>query len=429
MNGVSITDATNPPAGIMSDGDAFWISQGGASTLSVGLLSQLATYLQGKLATAPKRRVEEVGSASLSFARHHRSLVTFPNGGTVSVASFSDCGDGFECEILNTSSGVVTIGSGVICSGMSSLQPKQGAQVRAVVSNGASSVFAQTQVASGSVPSINVGAIANQLANSSFTVAGTLGSYGAPPTLSYTNDGGASWSVLPSGSVITSTSFSFINPGMAARSSATIQVRDGLSTIGSSNSFAVESASFGALPGFVTGQSGNVLLSLAGLPIAYLAWWNGGEVGTRVAVSAGSALITAPAVGSYTIRLSDSPSGGLLLAESSAITVSATGLMLPSVSAFPSLYLNSSNSGQSVGAVTTILDQSGSGNILSVSGGTPTLSANVQNGKPGLLVSGGAVPFRLRVGRPHAGGHDGSGHGVCCRGSEELQRFDKERGF
>ena len=44
-----------------------------------------------------------------------------------------------------------------------------------------------------------------------------------------------------------------------------------------------------------------------------------------------------------------------------------------------------------MGAVTTILDQSGSGNILSVSGGTPTLSANVQNGKPGLLVSGGAV--------------------------------------
>ena len=415
LNGKLITDAGNQPASTMSDGDAFWLSQGGASTLSVGVLLQLAAYLQGKQSGWLRRRVEEASSTNLTFARHNKSLVSFPNGGTVSVAAFSDCGDGFECEVINTSATTLTLGSGITCYGAIVLQPKQAVWIRGVTSNNISVVYAQTPVAAGSTQSINIGALGNQLASTRFTVTGTLTGYGTTPVLSYSNDGGTTWATLPSGSTTTATAFSFSNPGIAANTAASVQVRDGNMLTATSNGFAVESGNFGTLPGFVAGQNAAVPITMAGLTTAYLAWWNGTELGPRISVTNSPVTVTAPAAGSYTLRLFDSSAGGLMLNESASIAVAsvAAGLTLPPVASAPSLYIDASNTGQLAGNVTTVADQSGVGNTISAVAGTPTLAVNVQNGKPGLLITGGAVPVDQRSGRAHAGGDDRSSHNLC----------------
>ncbi len=393
LGGRLITDIGNSSAVAMSDGDAIWIGQGGASTLSVGTLWQVAGYMQGKSSTWAKRRVEETSSTNLTFSRHNRALVSFPNGGTVTAPSFADCGDGFECEVMNASSVILSLGTGITCFGMTTVQPKQIVSIRAVSSNGVSGIYAQTPLAPGTSQSISIGALANQLAATAFQVAGTLTGYGAAPTLTYSNDGGVTWLSLPNGSTVSTTLFSFSNPGMAARNSAVVQVRDGNTLTATSNGFAVESGSFGTLPAFSAGQTGSVPFALAGLSTGYLVWWNGSEVGSRIAAATSPATMTGPAAGTYTLRLYDNPSGGLLLAESTSIAVaaSATGLTLPAVSASPVLYLDASNTGQSIGAVTTVTDQSGSGNTVSVATGSPTLAAAVQNGKPGISFPSGTV--------------------------------------
>ncbi len=393
LNGRLITDSSNASAAAMSDADAFWIGQAGAGTLSVGTLLQLSAYMQGKSAAWSKRRVEETSSTNLTFARHHRALVSFPNGGTVTAPSFTDCGDGFECEVMNTSSVVLSLGTGITCFGISTIQPKQIVPIRAVSSNGVSAIYAQTPLAPGASQSISIGALANQLAITPFQIGGTLTGYGAAPTLTYSNDGGATWQPLPNGSAVSTISFSFSNPGMSARSSAVVQVKDGNALAASSNGFAVESGSFGTLPAFIAGQTGSVPFTLAGLTTAYLVWWNGSEVGSRVAATTSPATVTGPAAGTYTLRLYDSPSSGLMLTESASLTVasSAAGLTLPAVSTSPILYMDASNTGQAFGAVTTIVDQSAAGNAISVAAGASTLTAAVQNGKPGISIPSGTV--------------------------------------
>lgn len=394
LGGRLITDAGNTIAIAMSDTDSLWIGQGGSSNMSVGNLFQLAAYMQGRIVTWPRRRVEEAASASLTFARHNRALVAFPGGGTVTVSAFADCGDGFECELINTSATILTLGSGITCFGMAAVQPKQSVSLRGVSSNGVSAVYAQTPLAPGTTQSINVGVLANQVAGSAFLASGTLSGYGATPALTYSADGGTTWLVLPSGASASATAFSFMAPGMTARNSATIQVRDGNAIAGTSNVFAVEGASFGTLPAFSYNQASSTPFNFAGLSTVYIVWWNGSaEIGSRIATSVSPASITGPTPGTYTLRIYDSASGGLLLAESASVTVgsSTAGLTLPAVSVWPVLYLDASNTGQPTGTLTTVTDQSGSGNTISVATGTPSLVAAVQNGRSGISIPSGTV--------------------------------------
>ena len=393
LNGRLINDSGNPVAAAMSDSDTLWIGQSGSGNMSVGQLIQLAAYVGTRQWSWARRRVEETASTNLTFARHNRALVAFPNGGTATVAAFSDCGDGFECEVMNTSSVSLALGTGITCYGVTTVQPKQSVSLRGVSSNGVSAVYAQTPLAPGVTQSINIGALSNQLANTAFAVAGTLTGYAVVPTLTFSNDGGATWQALPNGATVTASAFSFTDPGMTARASAVVQIRDGNAITASSNGFALESASFGTLPSFVSGQTASVPFTLAGLSTAYMVLWNGAEVGSRVAIAASPATMTGPTPGTYTLRIYDAATGGLLLAESASITVgsASAGLTLPTVSAAPVFYLDASNSGQSAGTITSVTDQSSGGNTVTVAAGTPALVAGVQNGKAALSIPSGAV--------------------------------------
>jgi hypothetical protein len=318
LNGRLINDAGNPQAAAMSDTDQLWIGQNGNSTLAVGTLRQIYAYLQAK----PRRRVDEPASTNLTFARHHRAVIAFPNGGAVTVANFADCGDGFECEVINLSGTTLALGSGLVCSGGTTLQPNQSAAIRGIIN----SVYAQTPAPSAGTQAINIGTIGNQPAGAPFVVSGTLVAYGTAPTLQYSDDG-ATWLALPGGATVTSSSFSFTHSGLAANAQASVWLRDGNGIQRQSNIFQAESASFGTLPDFIAGTASPVPFTLAGLSAAWLVWWNaisGAEVGARVAATASPVLVTAPAAGAnYTLRIMDAMTGGLKLAETAAITVAA----------------------------------------------------------------------------------------------------------
>ncbi len=324
LNGRLITDQV-PNAVAMSDSDAFWLGQG-SSTMVVGTLQKVADYINIKMGSYPRKRVEETGSAALIAARHNSAVVNFPNGGTVIANQFADCGDGFECVVINTSlAASVSFGSGITCTGLPTLAPGQAARVLGVSNtSGGQGIFAQTPM-SGAVPSIRIGILTNVVAGSSFPVSGLLLNYGSVPNLRYSDDGGQTWIKLPVGSSASQTAFSFVHPGLNPQASQTLMISDGANGPQQSNVFSVESASIVAPAGAIGGQATSVSFTLSGLGSAYLVWMSGSvEVGGRVPITGVSGAITAPRVpGSYALAIWDAATAGLLLSTSNSMAVSA----------------------------------------------------------------------------------------------------------
>ena len=165
----------------MADGDALWIGQGGASTLSVGTLLQLAAYMQGKTAAWAKRRVEETSSTNLTFDRHNRSLVSFPNGGTLTAPSFSDCGDGLMRGHEHLVRRSFARDRHHVFRHDDGAAETDRVDSRRSARNGVSAIYAQTPLAPGTSQSISIGALANQLAATAFQVPGRLPAMGRRP--------------------------------------------------------------------------------------------------------------------------------------------------------------------------------------------------------------------------------------------------------
>jgi hypothetical protein len=402
LNGRLITDAGNPVAAGLSDGDSFWLGQG-STTMVVGTLQKVADYINAKLPTYARRRVEEAASVALTLSRHNRAIVTLPNGGTVSVAQFADCGDGFECVVMNTSAaGTVTFGTGITCTGLTSLSPGQSAAVLGIRnSNNAQGVYAQTP-SSGSVPTIAIGTIANVPANASFGVSGSLLNYGAAPTLQYSDNGGSNWNALPAGATVSATAFSFLHPGMAAQIGQTILVSDGANAPRQSNSFNVEAASLVAPTGVTGGQSTTVSFTMAGLTTGYLVWMSGAtEIGARVAVTGTSGAITAPlSAGSYALALWDSAITGTgnKLAAIASVPVAAPPSETITVNPVATLV-----AGSAIAVSGSYVNGTPAGLAWSVDGTTYTAASSptIAVGSFSFTIPAGAIaaggPYTLRV--------------------------------
>jgi len=78
-------------------------------------------------------------------------------------------------------------------------------------------------------------------ANTSFAESGTISGYSMAPTMQYSDDG-VTWLSLPGGATVTSTTFTFTHPGLAATGAQTTYVRDANNTSASvvSNGFIVQ---------------------------------------------------------------------------------------------------------------------------------------------------------------------------------------------
>ena len=153
---------------------------------------------------------------------------------------------------------------------------------------------------------------------------------GTPVGLAWSVDGTTyTTAVSP---VIAVGNFSFTIPAGAigAGGPYTLRVRDTAipAVVGATQGmFNVESGTLGTLPAFVANQTASVPFTLAGIATAYIAWWNGSsDVGGRIPVTGSSAAITAPAAGTYALRLYDSAAGATLLDAKTNVTIAAQAI-------------------------------------------------------------------------------------------------------
>lgn len=112
-----------------------------------------------------------------------------------------------------------------------------------------------------SLPTITINAISSPTPNSTFPVTGSLANYSVAPTLTYADNSGPA-SALPTGSVVTTTSFSFTHPTMPAGSDALV-VSDG--TFSAQTSYTVVTPGWTSLSPTtsVAAQVSNLLSSTA----------------------------------------------------------------------------------------------------------------------------------------------------------------------
>jgi hypothetical protein len=128
------------PAAVAGDTDSLAVDQGGVSLVRQ-TMAAVWSYVENKLPIATKRVVELTTNTVLDATAHNDSILICSQPLTLS-ANFANMGSGFACDILNLSSGVVTMGTGItVGSGVTGLQAQTAARLVAVTYSGGNLVF------------------------------------------------------------------------------------------------------------------------------------------------------------------------------------------------------------------------------------------------------------------------------------------------
>ena len=321
-----------PSATAFSEADACLIGQGGAVVR--GTLQGLSDWIWSKQANTALRRVEEAASTTLTFARHHRAVVTCPNAITLTVAGFAEVGDGFECEVVNVGTGVVTFGAGIVCAGGATVTPRQTVVVRGLSTSGGTTMVLANTSASALTQTLTVNAIGTQVVGQPFTVSGSY-TNGTPSGFEWSTDG-ANWS-LAGGATIGGGAYNF-SLTLSNTGGVTLRVRDRVTQVSASSGAFTVSATPPARPGQVTGLAvgtpGSTSMPLSwtapasgGVPGAYtVEHRTGGGVWTVATTTASASPYTATglvASTAYEFRVTATNSGGNGPASASAAATTA----------------------------------------------------------------------------------------------------------
>jgi hypothetical protein len=182
------------PAAIAADTDQLAVDQGGSSLMRQ-TMAAIWSYIEGKLPIATQRVVELTTNTVLDATAHNDAILVCSQPLTLS-ANFANMGSGFACDVLNLSSGVVTMGSGItVGSGATGLTSQSAARLVAVTYTGGNLVFwAGTEA----VTSTTSGGSSVSSGGSSVTSGGSTVSSGG----SSVSSGGSS--VTSGGSTVTS---------------------------------------------------------------------------------------------------------------------------------------------------------------------------------------------------------------------------------
>ncbi len=235
-----------PAAAPASDSDILLVAQGSTS-LNVQSFGALWTYMQSKLPSLKAGIVELTANTVLDGTAHNERILIASQPITL-TANYSNMGAGFSCTLINLSSGILTLGTGISSgSGAASLPPGASASLLGLSYSGGSMVWWNGLVSN--APTITVASIAAPAPETSFTVTGGIFS-DAPTALDYSVDGGVTWAAALS-PVITQNVYSFMMPGLAAGTYA-VRVRDhaNIAVMGVSNNFTITAPSvlINALP-------------------------------------------------------------------------------------------------------------------------------------------------------------------------------------
>ena len=128
------------PAAVAADTDLLAVDQGGTSLVRQ-TMAAIWSYIEAKLPIATQRVVELTTDTILDATAHNDAILVCSQPLTLS-ANFVNMGSGFACDVLNLSSGVVTMGTGItVGSGSPSLPVQSAARLVAVTYSGGNLVF------------------------------------------------------------------------------------------------------------------------------------------------------------------------------------------------------------------------------------------------------------------------------------------------
>lgn len=251
------------PAVPAADTDSFWVAQG-SSTMLRQTFAAIWPWLTPKLPSYKMPVVELTTTTTLDGTVHNGRILVCSQPVTLNPAALN-MGSGFYCDVLNLSSGTVTLGAGILTSSGSSMLPSgQSAALRAVSYSGGTVVFATIPSASTgttvAMPGQVAGLSASNATTSSITLNWSAPTSGGPVTgytVQFRMAGTTNWSTFVAGLVTTSTPVT----GLAAATSYDFQVFGTNATGAGPASIVVTRATAAAGAGSVTGVTWNMVPS------------------------------------------------------------------------------------------------------------------------------------------------------------------------
>lgn len=328
------------------DSDEFWVSQGGSSMMRQNL-GALWAWVTSKLPAYQQPVLELTADTTLDGTVHNGRMLICTQPISVTATSLN-LGNGFACDIINLSSGAVTLSGAVLTSsGMTSIEPDQMAALRCGTFSGGSIIYASLSYPGGtSSPPTAVTALSASAATLDSVALSWAGATQAASYLvEYRVQGTTSWTLATSGlttpfytvgGLLQNTNYDF---GVVAVNAA-----------GSTSPTVITAATLAALtvPGQVTGVSTT-------------------GVTTNSVVLTWTAPTTGAAPSSYVVqfRLSNTTSWTGSLSGITGTQATVTGLSAGSSYDFEVLASNAAGTG-TPSAVFTASTNSASGSVTAV---------------------------------------------------------------
>ncbi len=255
INGQTIDAAA--AAAAVGDSDTFWVAQGSNAMVSQ-TFSAIWPWIASKLPSF-KTPVVEIGTnTTLDGTVHNGRLLVCSQPVTLTPIA-ANMGNGFQCEIVNLSSGSVSLAGSVVSStGVSSLLPGQATTLRCIAYSGGTTIYAYIGNGGGSlaVPS-QVSAISSPTQTSNnIALSWTPPASGTIATgyiLEQRTTGASTWTVVNSGISVAN----YTVTGLAAVTTYDFRVSayNAAGTGTASGIFSVATASSITLPGMVGGPT------------------------------------------------------------------------------------------------------------------------------------------------------------------------------
>jgi hypothetical protein len=261
LGGVTIDQAQR--AGPVADSDTFWAAQG-TNVMACQSFGSIWQWLASKLPTYKAPVVEITASINLDATVHNGRILVCSRAVTITPLA-TNMGNGFQCTIVNASSGNVTLGSAFVSStGSLVLGPWQAASLSSITYSGGTVAFAT--MPGGGAP--QVPGQVTSLSTSSITSASITVSWSAPSSgasvssyaLQYRQTGTTNWS--SAAPTVSSTSYQII--GLQAGTSYDVVV----AAVGAGGSGAASAILTTATSGVAAPAAPAQVLGLAATPIS-----------------------------------------------------------------------------------------------------------------------------------------------------------------
>lgn len=212
LGGVTIDEAQ--PAGPVGDSDTIWSGQGG-NAMSSQNFGAIWIWVAAKMPTYKPPVVEITSSINIDTTVHNGRILICSRPVTLTPLT-ANMGNGFECTVINVSTGNVTLGTGFISSsGSTTISPNQSASLFCATYSGGTIAYAAIAGANSTTtatPSISVPGQVTAVSSASVTAGGIVITW-QPPT---SGGGVANYTVQYKPSAIstwTIASASIVSPG------------------------------------------------------------------------------------------------------------------------------------------------------------------------------------------------------------------------